>query len=142
MDHADLSQEQLAVVFAMTSRRPEAFDATEHEQVDTDAELVTCQNGGIEVALRAIGLERDDEVIVTPRTFIASASAIVMCGGVPVFVDVDSNTQNIDPRHVAAAVSPRTRAIRPAPWRSTLAGQRTSVAVPAWGRNPPKESSA
>ncbi len=74
---------------------------------------IAVSNGtvAIEVALRAIGLERDDEVIVTPRTFIASASAIVMCGGVPVFVDVDSNTQNIDPRHVAAAVSPRTRAI-------------------------------
>lgn len=51
------------------------------------------------------------EIIVTPRTFVASASAIAMAGAIPVFVDVDPDTQNITPDTIKAAITPNTEAI-------------------------------
>ncbi len=63
------------------------------------------------MALYAIDLRPGDEVIVTPRTFIASASCIVMRGGKPVFSDVDANSQNITAESIARVATPRTLAI-------------------------------
>jgi dTDP-4-amino-4,6-dideoxygalactose transaminase len=70
-------------------------------------------NGTIALELALIGLEigSGDEVIVTPRTFIASASAIVMRGATPVFADVDPTSQNITAETIAHVITPHTRAI-------------------------------
>ncbi|MCB1801864.1 MAG: DegT/DnrJ/EryC1/StrS aminotransferase family protein [Gammaproteobacteria bacterium] len=65
----------------------------------------------IELALHALGIGAGDEVIVTPRTFIASASSIVIVGATPVFADVDADTQNISAATIAPHIGPRTRAI-------------------------------
>jgi dTDP-4-amino-4,6-dideoxygalactose transaminase len=65
----------------------------------------------IEAALEALGIGPGDEVILTPRTFLASASAIVRVGAKPVFVDVDRRSGNFDLDCVEAAITPRTRAI-------------------------------
>jgi dTDP-4-amino-4,6-dideoxygalactose transaminase len=65
----------------------------------------------LELAMRALGIGAGDEVIVTPRSYFASASSIVVCGASPVFVDVDADSQNIRVDTIAAAVSSRTRAI-------------------------------
>lgn len=62
----------------------------------------------LEAALIGLQLQPGDEVIVTSRTFIASASAIVLRGGVPVFCDVDRDSQNMDPASVAELIGPRT----------------------------------
>ena len=67
----------------------------------------------LELAFRACGLEAGDEVIVPAVTFIASASAVVLATGVPVFVDVDPETYQISPEAVEAAITDRTRAIEP-----------------------------
>jgi dTDP-4-amino-4,6-dideoxygalactose transaminase len=74
---------------------------------------VALANGTIalDVALQAIGLSPNDEVIVTSRTFLASASSIVTNGGNPVFADVDSDTQNITVESIRAVLTSRTRAI-------------------------------
>lgn len=63
------------------------------------------------LALQAIGIEPGDEVIVPAYTFIASASSIVMSNAVPVFVDIDPHTYNLDPDRVEQAVTSRTRAV-------------------------------
>jgi len=65
----------------------------------------------LELAFRACDIEPGDEVIVPAVTFIASASAVVLANGVPIFVDVDPETYQISPEAVEAAITDRTRAI-------------------------------
>jgi dTDP-4-amino-4,6-dideoxygalactose transaminase len=65
----------------------------------------------LDLALKALGIGEGDEVVVTPRTFLASASSIVTVGAVPVFADVDADSQNITPETVRKVITPRTRAI-------------------------------
>ncbi|MFO0792339.1 MAG: DegT/DnrJ/EryC1/StrS family aminotransferase [Pirellulales bacterium] len=64
---------------------------------------VSCTNGttAIEMALRALGVVAGDEVIVPPYTFIATASAVVTIGAVPVFADIEPETLCLDPADVA-----------------------------------------
>jgi dTDP-4-amino-4,6-dideoxygalactose transaminase len=59
----------------------------------------------------AVGVGRGDEVITVSHSFIATASAVRYCGAIPVFVDVQSETGNMDPHRIANACSPRTKAI-------------------------------
>jgi len=74
---------------------------------------VAVANGSValDLALRALGIGPGDEVVVTPRTFFGSVSCIVNAGAVPVFADVDRDSQNITPESVQAVLTPRTRAI-------------------------------
>jgi dTDP-4-amino-4,6-dideoxygalactose transaminase len=74
---------------------------------------VSCANGtvALEVALRSLGVQCGDEVIVTPFSFIASASAILLCHAVPVFADIDPKTLNISPSSIEAVISSKTKAI-------------------------------
>jgi dTDP-4-amino-4,6-dideoxygalactose transaminase len=65
----------------------------------------------LEMCLKALNIGPGDEVIVTPRTFLASASSILMVGAMPVFADVDQDSQNITPETASRVVSRRTRAI-------------------------------
>lgn len=65
----------------------------------------------LELALLALGIGPGDEVVVTPRSFIASASCVVSCGATPVFCDVDPDSQNITAASVEAVLTHRTRAI-------------------------------
>lgn len=65
------------------------------------------------LGLRAVGIERGDEVITSPFTFFATAGAIYNAGGVPVFVDIDPGTFNLDPRKIEAKITPRTKALIP-----------------------------
>ena len=67
----------------------------------------------LQTALMAHGVGRDDEVITTSFTFIASANAVQFVGARPVFVDIDPATFTIDPAQIEAAITPRTRAIMP-----------------------------
>jgi len=67
----------------------------------------------LRIALMAAGLKAEDEVIVPPYTFLATATAVVEANMVPVFADIDLATFNLDPAAVEAAITPRTRAIMP-----------------------------
>ena len=64
----------------------------------------------LELALIAAGIRQGDEVIVPAHSFISTATAVSRVGAVPVFVDIDRDTYNIDPKKIAAAVTDRTRA--------------------------------
>lgn len=74
---------------------------------------VALANGtlALDVALKALNIGNGDDVVVTSRTFIASASCIVTAGANPVFADVDLNSQNINAETIADALTPNTKAI-------------------------------
>lgn len=74
---------------------------------------VALSNGtlALDAALKAIGIGAGDDVIVTSRTFLASASCIVNAGANPVFADVDLNSQNISAETVKAVLTPNTKAV-------------------------------
>ena len=74
---------------------------------------VALANGtlALDIALKALGIGAGDEVIVAPRTFIASVSCVVNAGAIPVFADVDANSGNISPATIRRVLTSRTRAI-------------------------------
>ena len=65
------------------------------------------------IALMTLDLQPGDEVITTPFTFAATAETIVLLGGVPVFVDIEPDSCNLDAALIEAAITPRTKAIMP-----------------------------
>ena len=74
---------------------------------------VALANGtlALDIALQAMGIGEGDEVIVTPRSFIASVSTVVNAGAMPVFADVDNNTGNISATTIAPKITDKTKAI-------------------------------
>lgn len=74
---------------------------------------VAVANGtlALDVALKALGIGAGDDVIVTPRTFLASASSVVTAGANPIFADVDLNSQNITAESIEKVVTPNTKAV-------------------------------
>jgi len=79
------------------------------------AHAIALANGtlALDLALKVLGIGPGDEVVVTPRTFIASVSTVVNAGATPVFADVDADSGNISPATIAPVLSERTRAIIP-----------------------------
>jgi dTDP-4-amino-4,6-dideoxygalactose transaminase len=76
---------------------------------------VALANGtlALELALRILGVGPGDEVIVTPRSFFASASCVMQVGARPVFADVDRDSQNISAKSIKEKITAKTRAILP-----------------------------
>lgn len=74
---------------------------------------VSSGTSGLHLAVIAVGIREDDEVITTPFSFIASANCILYERGIPVFVDIESDTLNIDVERIEEKTTPRTKAILP-----------------------------
>ena len=76
---------------------------------------ITCGSGtdALLLAMMALDIKPDDEIITTPFTFIATAETIAFLGAKPVFVDIDEKTYNIDPSKIEAKITNRTKAIMP-----------------------------
>ncbi|WP_321372001.1 DegT/DnrJ/EryC1/StrS aminotransferase family protein [uncultured Desulfuromusa sp.] len=74
---------------------------------------VAVANGtvALDLAMKVLDIDQGDEVVVTSRTFLASVSSIVTSGAIPVFADVDPNSQNITADSIGTVLSPKTRAI-------------------------------
>ena len=87
------------------------------------AVAVSSGTAAIQLALVALGIGPDDEVITSPITWPATANVVVHAGARPVFVDVRDSDLNIDPAEVVKAVTPRTKAILPV----DLAGQPAAL---------------
>jgi 3-amino-5-hydroxybenzoate synthase len=85
-------------------------DFAKYHQVDYG---IACTNGcaALEIAIGALGIGLGDEVIIPDFTFVATASAVLLNGAMPVMVDVDPATFNIDPNQVEKAITKRTKAI-------------------------------
>lgn len=88
------------------------FESAFAEFVDAPY-AIALANGtvALEAALLALGLRPGDEVIVPSRTFVATANAVALHGGCPVFADVDRESQNVTPATISAAMSPRTKGV-------------------------------
>lgn len=76
---------------------------------------ISCANGtdALQIAQMAVGVGPGDEVIVPGFSYIATAETPAVLGAKPVYVDIDSRTYNMDPEHIEAAITPRTKAIIP-----------------------------
>lgn len=74
---------------------------------------ITLSNGtlALDLALKGLGIGPGDEVVVTPRTFIASVSCVVNAGAIPVFADVDPDSGNLSAETIAKVLTQRTRAV-------------------------------
>ena len=113
-------EEADAVSHVLLSNKVNYWTGQECRQFETefaewaDSKYAIAMGNGtlaLDVALQALGIGAGDEVIVTPRTFIASISSVVNIGATPVFADVDEATGNITPESIAAVLTDKTRAI-------------------------------
>lgn len=92
---------------------------------------ICAANGSVtlELALTAAGIGPGDEVIVPAYTFVATASSVVFCHGVPIFVDCDPNTYCIDPKLIEKAITPKTKAIIPVHLGCNMADMDAIMAI-------------
>ena len=76
---------------------------------------ITCSSGtdALLLAMMTLDIKPGDEIITTPFTFIATAETIALVGAVPVFVDIDEKTYNIDPSKIEEKITSKTKAIMP-----------------------------
>lgn len=127
-------EEQAAVSSVLRSNRANYWTGEECRAFEREfAEWAGTRRGvavangtlALDLALKALGIGPGDEVIVTPRTFIASISTVVNAGATPVFADVDRDSGNISPATIAPRITPKTRAIIPVHlggWPADMAG--------------------
>ena len=94
----------------------EVNDLEDNLQQFTGAKhAITCSSGtdALLLAMMALDIQPDDEIITTPFTFIATAETIALMGAKPVFVDIDEKTYNIDPSKIEEKITSKTKAIMP-----------------------------
>ena len=90
--------------------------------------LTSC-TAALHLSLLAAGVKPGDEVITTPMSFVATTNAIVMCGAIPVFVDVEADTGNIDVSLVEKSINKRTKAILPVHLYGQMVDMKKLLAV-------------
>jgi dTDP-4-amino-4,6-dideoxygalactose transaminase len=114
------AEEAAAVQRVLLSNKVNYWTGTECREFEKEFAVwsgtkyaVALANGtlALDLALRALGIGPGDEVVVTPRTFIASVSCVVNAGAVPVFADVDAESGNITAQAISAVLTPRTKAV-------------------------------
>jgi len=116
------SEEIQAVGKVLRSGKVNYWSGTEGRQFESEfaekfgAKYAICVANGtvaLELALQALGIGPGDEVIVTPRSFIASVSCVNQCGATPVFADVDPNSGNLSAETISRVITKKTKAVIP-----------------------------
>lgn len=114
------AEEAAAVQRVLLSNRVNYWTGTEGRDFEREfaewtgaRHAVAVANGtlALDLALRGLGVGAGDEVVVTPRTFVASVSCVVNAGATPVFADVDADSGNLTAETIARVLTPRTRCI-------------------------------
>lgn len=121
LSRPDITEHEIAAVTAVLRTphlslgpRLPAFEQCVAARVGTRyAVAVNSGTSALHLGVRALGIGPGDEVITTPFSFVASANCVLFEGARPVFVDIDPVTLNMDPARIAAAITPRTKAILP-----------------------------
>jgi dTDP-4-amino-4,6-dideoxygalactose transaminase len=123
MDWPSYSKEEVdAVAAVLASNKVNYWTGSEGRQFEREfagwtgsSYAVALTNGtvALDLALKALRIGPGDQVVVTPRTFIASVSCVVNAGAEPVFADVERDSGNISAGTITAALTPRTRAVIP-----------------------------
>jgi perosamine synthetase len=114
MDEQEADATRRAILSGWVTQGPEvaAFEQEFAAAVGAaHACAVSSGTTALHLALLAYGVEPGDEVVTVSHSFVATANAVRHCGATPVFVDVELDSSNIDPAHVADAISARTKAI-------------------------------
>ena len=119
--HAAIRDEVVSAVMGVVDSQlfilGPAVEALEHQvaEISRTKFAIGCASGtdALLLALRALDIGRGDEVITTPFTFFATAGTIHNVGATPVFVDIEPESYNISPEAVAAAITPKTKAVIP-----------------------------
>ena len=116
-----LSDEEIsAVVKVLRSNQVNYWTGSEGRRFEKAfAKITDCRyavalaNGtlALEVSLRALGIGKNDEVVVTPRSFIASVSCVISVGAKPIFADIDLNSGNITTQNIKAVLTAKTKVI-------------------------------
>lgn len=115
-----IAEEADAVRSVLLSNKVNYWTGTETREFEKEfaswcgtRHAVALANGtlALDVALKALDIGPGDEVVVTPRTFIASVSCVVNAGATPVFADVEPDSGNISARTIEAVMTPRTKAV-------------------------------
>jgi len=113
-------EESDAVSKVILSNKVNYWTGTEGREFEKDFSLfadtkhaIALSNGtlALDLALKCLGVGYGDEVIVTPRTFLASVSSVVTAGAIPVFADIDLNSQNIEAETIKKVITKKTKAI-------------------------------
>jgi perosamine synthetase len=140
----ELGPEELAAIaevlesgFLTMGPKVGEFEAALADACGTEhAAAVSSGTAALHLAVAALGLGPDDEVIVPAYTFPATANAVVLAGARPVLVDVDPRTMNVDPASVYEALTDRTRAViavhlfgRPLDWEALQSAVPPEVAL-------------
>jgi dTDP-4-amino-4,6-dideoxygalactose transaminase len=114
------TEEANAVQQVLLSNKVNYWTGTESREFEKEfaawcgtRHAVALSNGtlALDVALKALGIDPGDEVVVTPRTFIASVSCVVNAGATPVFADVEADSGNLSAETIAKVLTPRTKAV-------------------------------
>lgn len=113
-----------------TGERVREFERA-YEDFIGSGRAIALANGSValELALRAFGIGAGDEVIVTPRSFVASAACVALVGATPVFADVDPDSGNLTADTIAAAMTPATKAVIPVHLAGWPADMRAIMAL-------------
>jgi dTDP-4-amino-4,6-dideoxygalactose transaminase len=100
------------------------------EQMGCDKALLTHScTAALEMAALLIDIQPGDEVIMPSYTFVSTANAFVLRGGIPVFVDIREDTLNLDERLIEEAITPRTRAIAPVHYAGVSCEMDTIISI-------------